>query len=326
MVATLTGQELSRQVAPAAGFPRWLPAVTSTEAVFSGRFACIDLPRGLSLHYTDGRELANLTSAVTLSERLSFAVILQGKVDFSLQGQQYHLEGQPQQPRCAALLNEEPLAMQRHMRAGARVRKVHVSVSGSWLRDHYPRLSQQLCHRGLEHGGPLPEWLASHRMTEAAETILAVEGNRELDQLRLESRALMILDEGLERLQQWYGFRGERLPRQQRLEPLLGYLDQYLQQPATQPLNLATLARQFGMSPSTLQRHFRDQTGTSVQDYCRTRRLHRSRELLLAGHLSIGEAAFQAGYRHSANFIAAYRQMFGRSPGQDIKASGAQPS
>lgn len=324
MGVTFTARELSQRATAANAIPRWLSQGPANGEVFTGKFACMDLPRDLSVHYTDGFELASLTHAITLPGRLSFAIILHGRVDFSLQGKDYQLEAPAQQARCAAFFHRQPLTLHRHLRAGARVRKVHVSVTHQWLHKHYPQLCEHWQQHGLEHGGQLPQWPASPRMIEAAETIVATEEHQQARPLKLESRALLILDEGLDQLRQWYDS-SSGTPRQQRLETLLHHLDQQLEKiPAPSP-NLSALAQQFGMSTSTLQRHFRARTGTNVQDYCRTRRLLRARELLLNGQACIGEAAYQAGYRHSANFIAAYRQMFGCSPGQDSK-TGRQPS
>ncbi|MED5433037.1 MAG: helix-turn-helix transcriptional regulator, partial [Pseudomonadota bacterium] len=50
--------------------------------------------------------------------------------------------------------------------------------------------------------------------------------------------------------------------------------------------------------------------------YIRQRRLERAQDLLRRQQLSIGEAAYLAGYRHPSNFITAYKRAFGTTPGE----------
>lgn len=77
---------------------------------------------------------------------------------------------------------------------------------------------------------------------------------------------------------------------------------------------LATLAAEFGVSPSKLKRDFFCAFGTCVGGYVSERRLQLGRTLIEAEGLSIAEAAFRAGYGHPSNFATAFRRRFGVPP------------
>ncbi|WVM94544.1 AraC family transcriptional regulator [Halopseudomonas pachastrellae] len=94
-----------------------------------------------------------------------------------------------------------------------------------------------------------------------------------------------------------------------------------------QPLSVETAARATAMSTRALQRHFRRDTGLTVSDYVRGRRLEKVRDALHQEQISVSEAAFLAGYNHTSNFITAFRRHFGVTPGElcnaDLRADGA---
>jgi AraC-like DNA-binding protein len=73
------------------------------------------------------------------------------------------------------------------------------------------------------------------------------------------------------------------------------------------------------MSPSTLQRVFKQCLGMTVGEFMRIRRLERARAELAAGACRVGEAAYRAGYRSAANFATAFRQEFGFPPSHYLR-------
>ncbi|MEM8949954.1 MAG: helix-turn-helix transcriptional regulator [Pseudomonadota bacterium] len=83
------------------------------------------------------------------------------------------------------------------------------------------------------------------------------------------------------------------------------------------PMNvesLTALARNAGMSVSTLQRYFKELTGTTIISYIRRCRLEQARLVIREQGITIGEAAYLSGYSNPSNFVAAFKRTFGMSP------------
>ena len=88
----------------------------------------------------------------------------------------------------------------------------------------------------------------------------------------------------------------------------------YIEANLDKVLSLPEIAREIGVSPTSLQRRFKAAYGTTVVDFLRARKLDKARDALERDGLSIGEAAFLAGYSNPANFTTAFRRAFGILP------------
>lgn len=95
-----------------------------------------------------------------------------------------------------------------------------------------------------------------------------------------------------------------------RVRAAAGLLARSLEEPPT----LAALARQVGLSETTLKRGFRQVFGTTVFGYLRERRMERAHALLQNGEATVLEAAARVGYSNPSNFAAAFRRQFGVNP------------
>ncbi len=78
--------------------------------------------------------------------------------------------------------------------------------------------------------------------------------------------------------------------------------------------SLEALAREAGLSETTLKRGFRQVFGTTVFEHLRRLRMERARELLRSGEATVIEAATLVGYSNPSNFAAAFRRQFGMNP------------
>jgi AraC-like DNA-binding protein len=83
---------------------------------------------------------------------------------------------------------------------------------------------------------------------------------------------------------------------------------------------VAELARQVGMSPTSLHQHFKAATGMTPIQYQRGIRLQEARRCLLMESIAIGEASLRAGYESHSQFSKDYRRYFGRLPKDDVTA------
>lgn len=96
-----------------------------------------------------------------------------------------------------------------------------------------------------------------------------------------------------------------------RTDRVLRVLDAHLDDPA---FGAEELALACGMSLRTLQRACRDGLDQTPADLIRLRRLEAAAEALRLGRISVGQAAYRAGYSTQGNFATAFKRHFGVSP------------
>lgn len=278
-----------------------------------GRFECVEYPAGLSVHVCDMEELTGTTTDSELSPRLSFLLLLRGKVRFRLDDFPFELCSDVG-PRCAAMILESSTRWERDLQRGRNLTKVHVSVTPQWLAQHCPKTAKCLWALSLQRTCDLPLWRPSARAFAAASEILAVTNpEMELPRLHIENQALLLVAEGLVGLELWQQHQRTESRRAHRIAEICQYLESHL----VQPRKLDEIGKMFGMSASTLQRHFKQVMGMPVGDYVRSKRLDLARQLLLGKGATVTQAAYAAGYSHSTNFIAAYKRRYGCCPGRE---------
>jgi AraC-like DNA-binding protein len=78
--------------------------------------------------------------------------------------------------------------------------------------------------------------------------------------------------------------------------------------------SLEILARDVGLSETTLKRGFHRVFGVTVFGHLRTLRMEHARTLLESGEATVIEAATRVGYSNPSNFAAAFRAQFGMNP------------
>ena len=78
--------------------------------------------------------------------------------------------------------------------------------------------------------------------------------------------------------------------------------------------SLEALAREVGLSETTLKRGFRQVFDSTVFEHLRALRMEHARALLQSGEATVIEAATLVGYSNPSNFAAAFRRQFGMNP------------
>lgn len=79
-------------------------------------------------------------------------------------------------------------------------------------------------------------------------------------------------------------------------------------------LTLDRIAREIGISTSSIQRHFKEHFGTTVSDFIRQERLETARAALERDGIPISQAAYLAGYRNPSSFTTAFKKAYGVTP------------
>jgi transcriptional regulator GlxA family with amidase domain len=96
----------------------------------------------------------------------------------------------------------------------------------------------------------------------------------------------------------------------QSLAPLL----EWMRENVDKPLDVAALAARACISPRTLARRFRDQTGTTPVQWLLAARVRRAQDLLETTGMAIDQIAFAAGFESPVTFRARFRGRVGVSP------------
>lgn len=82
----------------------------------------------------------------------------------------------------------------------------------------------------------------------------------------------------------------------------------------SEPLTVARLAAEVGMSVSAFRHHFKAVTSTSPLQYLKAVRLHKARMLILHDGLGAAVAADRVGYESASQFSREFKRLFGHSP------------
>lgn len=293
----------------------------------SGSFLFRDFGDGFSMHITDATEQQDAQSSVELQACISVNILFAGAVEFCLGEDRIQLSGdkyrtQPTRIECCAIILSRPEIMTRYLKRGQNVRKINLSMSRTWIEkrarssahtDQLNTLFQQ--HRALIR------WRPNAVQARAYQTLLRLKEPSGLaGELQLEQQFMQLANQFIEQLlAQLPAIDSRKLPHSlinsDTDRALLKTLEKYLHKGCSLP----EIAEASNISISTLQRKIKKATGMTVKEYIRIRRLESAKTAITLGGLSIGEAAFKAGYNHSSNFIAAFKKQFFITPAELIK-------
>jgi AraC-like DNA-binding protein len=104
--------------------------------------------------------------------------------------------------------------------------------------------------------------------------------------------------------------RGDLVPivRERRLMRVMQSIESHL------PHSVRELAQQVHLSPTHLQRLFKQETGVQLSDLLCERRLTAAANLLMTTNMEVKEVAYHVGYEHHSSFGRAFQRRFGQSP------------
>lgn len=101
------------------------------------------------------------------------------------------------------------------------------------------------------------------------------------------------------------------VPKTKRLSSIANRL---LEAPAEAP-TIAEIARSLAMSPRTLERQFKSETGITLRSFRRQAKLFRALELL-STRMSVSEVSDTLGFGDPSAFVSMFRSAFGITPGR----------
>lgn len=85
-----------------------------------------------------------------------------------------------------------------------------------------------------------------------------------------------------------------------------------------QPLRIEELARELGMSVSSLHHRFKAVTALSPLQFQKQLRLQEARRLMLGGDVDAASAGYRVGYGDASHFNREYKRLFGAPPMRDV--------
>ena len=86
-----------------------------------------------------------------------------------------------------------------------------------------------------------------------------------------------------------------------------------------QPLDVATLADEAGLSVPAFHAHFKAVAATSPIQYIKSVRLHQARLMMIRDRVTAAGAAARVGYESPSQFNREFKRLFGRSPGEEAR-------
>ena len=163
----------------------------------------------------------------------------------------------------------------------------------------------------------------THQMTSIVHELSAPTATGGIGRILSESLALEVIARGLlfidqERERPAPGVSARDRARLMRVQEML------IANPAGE-VTLAMLAREAGMSVSSLKAKFPRVFGKPVVSYLRDLRMEQARRGIEDEGWSISEAAYFSGYHHHTDFSAAFRRKFGIAPSA-LKSLRRKPS
>ncbi|GAB1268904.1 AraC family transcriptional regulator [Aurantivibrio infirmus] len=336
--------DIGRKVAKAGTGHQVTPlssARKDNENFLNGKFELTPVQTGFYLHAWEGKELEDAVASINLAPSVVFSVVLEGRLEFSIDGQQKRINDTkeikkvggdlPSSANCFAINLMKPACLARKIRKGAEMRKLNITVDPRYLGSLVDeRLAPDApINYFLLHHLELPTWQASAKLIEIAELILNPPmPDGVFRKLYVESKVIEFVIESLRSIAAIYSdavvskkesYLGpERsLPSKSKAGKIKEKIDAQLLSGDFQMQEkcLEKIARSVGMSVSSLQRVFKRNFGQTVVEYVRLYRLRLARKAIEDDNASIGEAAYIAGYKHSSNFSLAFKKTFGISPG-----------
>ena len=281
----------------------------------------------LTLHYSESTELRNLSTSLERPAGLTVGVLLKGKILFSLDNERFEINDE-KGPICFAFNLARSCQWGRSMIKGNHVIKAVVTLPFSWLSQRFGQQSHidtiiknLLC--GHKH---LYTNEASDKATKLCEEIVA--NNQQcLSDIEIESLALAFIATCIKNIGNVVPDNTSTVRTEKEYNTTVNstalkirsFIEKNIlhSSPPTE-VDLNKISTTLGISVSTAQRQFKIGFKQTILEYIRTRRLEIAREQLLK-NASIGEVAYQAGYKHTPNFTYAFKKMFGETPG-DVQA------
>lgn len=284
----------------------------------SGTIEFSPLNNNLLVHTCDLIEANNTSSSVSLNPSISIIMLLEGEINYQLGSERYRFYTNKNKPLIIVNILTQPEIFTRFIIKDHKVKKANVFCPKHWLKERCIAPKDVLLLNNIFNGpNKVIHWQAKPQIQALANQLLALKKSASLiNGIEKELIALEVLSYIMNQLNEKYlmGAIKTNCPVTKVVED--NYLVDTIDRLLDENLSLQEIASKLAMSISTLQRKFKLQYKITVIKYLRQRKLNQSRSHLLVDGLTIGEAAFLAGYKHTSNFNHAFKQQFNVTPSE----------
>ncbi|MPS33471.1 AraC family transcriptional regulator [Salinivibrio sp. VYel9] len=290
-----------------------------TQPLVRGQFLHTSCPGGLHIDSGITDELCDANVLHRAHQGIMLVIVLEGVLEFAYDDHTYRCNA-CHQPQALAVSVCRDSTFRRRLIAGNHLKKVNILLPPEWLDGYADEQALPLLSALHRHHLGCVRWQPSTAIFDPIQALLPrFSRQNEADPLTQHLHALTIIKHLCEQASHLtIESVTELIPATH--EPQIAKAVAYIETKLHTALTLSTIAHACGLSRSTLQRRFRTHLGMPVSDYIRRRRLVVVKEKLLHEAISIGEAAYWAGYHHPSNFVTAFKRQFGMTPGQLIQS------
>ncbi len=284
--------------------------------IVEGKLINYEVPKSFAVYGGLSKELVDSHVVSSTSAAMIVTVVLEGRLTFGYDDLEFHLDGNAQ-PEAVLVNLTKAASFHRSIEKDNHLLKINLLFHSNWVLSRLGNL------------GTTTPFLARHLSyiktpltpTLKELTLAIIQSAQPQDftsKLRLESLALQVLEVLYSHTS---SLRDSSTAQEcisvnpDRIEDVLNYIEKHLKG----TLTIDVIASHFSMSPSNLQRTFRQQAGVTINNYIRQRRLRDAKQNLEKGLCTITEAAYEAGYNHPANFTIAFKKTFGVPPTKVVK-------
>lgn len=291
-------------------------------SVMKGQFSYHNHYCGLSVHGGKITELQNLSHCFEIPPGLSFNFLFDGHICFALAGKKYQMgDSKQSKVSCSTIILSAPEILTKYMSKDMQICKLNLFVERSWLEsrcNNHEEITQ--LSRLFQQHAFVTKWIPSKKIIALAKSLLVMQNKKGLiDNLQGESHIVELLAlclKGLTEHLQTTKNEGTTLVPDANKYQLKEKIDDCLKD----GVSLDYIASALNMSVSTLQRKFKAAFDITVFDYVRQRRLEIAKTAMVIQGLSVGEAAYLAGYKYPSNFVTAFKKHFNLTPSEFIRS------
>lgn len=108
------------------------------------------------------------------------------------------------------------------------------------------------------------------------------------------------------------------------IPPLVQSAMRYVHRNCAEPLTVSAVAKQLHCHPDYLSRTFKQSVCGGLADYILRVRVDQARHLITMGKLSLGEIAWQVGFKDQSHFCRVFKRLVGVAPGSYQEVSPAR--
>ncbi len=324
------------------GYTNKLLSSNKAGNVMSGHFFHNELDSGLSIHGADVIESDDALSSTQIPASLSFNILLTGDLQFCLGSNAYRLTSVKKPPlkaqdsqhkaikaTCAVSVLTKSELLTRKITKGQAVRKVNLFIKRVWLEKRCINTSSKaLLKKLFSNHASLYQWQDNSIFTQLAQQLLALPNEKTLQTnlikeqiaFTLLNNLLQILPSKINKPSQPLTHINKRLASEEKKQlRKKKNIERFIAKELENNLTLPAIAKNFGLSVSSLQRYFKQTYQQTINEYIRQQRLEKAKVAITVNDFSICEAAYQAGYNHVSNFTSAFKKQFGITPASLLK-------